>query len=250
VLLGDLHVLDGARSVHARRVPLSEAARLLANRATGLALSSLSLRPGADDASVRHVHKAVLAVGDARLLAANRYQPTVRERLAELERLRGAPGVGDELAALYATAKSFRERPDLFRIPDGEAPARWYARHVERIGRWHLEIEHARVGTPVDAASYAGSRERLFADLPDVAGVRAVASSLRAAFKLSLPLSPWVGHPRERLARASVALAYGASSASPAEARAAAARLLGLTAAKPTDQELRLALLRLVPLGG
>jgi hypothetical protein len=250
VLAGEPRLVAAARRLRPRDVPLSEAARLLANRAVGLALSNLKAggATSVDDDATRHVHKAVIAVGDAILLDADRYRGTVRERLEELLRMRAAPGVGEELCAMYAAAAAFRERPDRARIPAGEDPARWYARAVDRIGRWHLAFEARRAGTPLDPAGYALFDGRIFAELPDVGRLRALGSTLRAASRLGLPFFPWVGHPRERVARVAAALAYGHDDQA---CRTSAATLLGLNrATPPRDEELRAALLRLIPLGG
>jgi len=244
VLVGSPGIIDGARGIQPRDVPLSETARLLGNRAVGLALSRLA--PRFDGAAVRHVHKAVLAVGDAKLLVLDRYRGAVRQRLAELQRFATAPSVGAELVRRYAEAVAFRERPDRYaRAPGPEASA-WYASAVERIGAWHLELEALRAGTPTDPHGYATFPRPMFGELPDVGGARALAASLYAAARLSLPASPWVGHPRERLARVAVALAYGPRHG---PTRDHAARLLGVDE-RATDAALREALVRLIPFGG
>jgi hypothetical protein len=72
-------------------VPLSECGRLLANRAVGLAISNLEGTRATDESLARHAHKAALACGDVRLLAADRYVASLRTRLADLESSRTRP---------------------------------------------------------------------------------------------------------------------------------------------------------------
>jgi hypothetical protein len=225
LVAGDAEVLARLRPLVPRGVPLDECGRLLANRATGLALSNLEARDH-DQRRARHAHKAVLAAGDVRLVAADRYRGTVAERSDELDRLALAPGVGRELAAAYRDATRFRARPDTWEPPDGDLGA-WYETTVARVAAWHLGFEHWRVGSPVTPLAFARWRGRVYPSPPDVRRGVALLASVRAAAKRELPLFPWVGHPRERLARASVALAYGADDRA---CRLEAACLLGVDA--------------------
>ncbi len=225
VALGGVRVLHGDPGLFElahtpRSVPLDEAGRLLANRAVGLALSNLT--PG-DPAAARHGHKAILACGDALLLAADRYRPTLRERLAELKRLRAAPAVGDALVDRYAEALSFRARTDLWQ--PASTLADWYAEVRGEVARFHLAFESWRRGAPGSAAGYARFGGKLYPGMPDVRAGGSPLAALRAALEGRAPLFPYLGHPRERLARAAVALAY--APADP-ESRAAACSLLGL----------------------
>lgn len=221
---GDPRVLGRLRRLSPRDVPLEEAGRLLANRAVGLALSNLEPVEGNEGRLARHGHKAALACGDAVLLAAARYGRNVTERLQELERLVGAPRVSAELVGRYVDAARFRERPDLWRPAGGDLVG-WYREVREWVARWHLDYENWRVGAPRDPADFARWDDRLYPRLPDVRPFGAVASAVRLARAGAAPLWPWVGHPRERLARIGVALAYGIERA---DCLAAAARLLGM----------------------
>lgn len=246
VVAGDAGVIERLARHAPREIPIEEVGRLLANRAVGLALTNLEADPDRDLRRARHGHKAVLACGDARLLAAHRYPPTVAERLVELERLSAAPGVGAALVAAYGEAKRFRERPDLWR-PAAESLSAWYERTRDLVRDWHLGFEAWRVGAPRDPLAAARWSGRFFPELPDVRPGGAAVSSLRAALREHLPLVPWVGHPRERLARVAIALAYA-----PADpgARSVAARLLGHCPAPHTDDALHARVGVLARLGG
>ena len=225
VALGGVRVLHGEPKLFdlphtPRSVPLDEAGRLLANRAVGLALSNLC---EGDPAAARHGHKAILACGDALLLAADRYRPTLRERLAELSLLSGAPAVGAAFVDRYADAIAFRARTDLWR-PQGPF-ADWYAAVRAEVARFHLGFEAWRRGTPLTPDGYARWSGKLYVSLPDVRAGGAPLAAVRAALEGRAPLFPYLGHPRERLARAAVALAYAPEDP---ESRATACSLLGL----------------------
>jgi hypothetical protein len=223
VVSGPAAILGRVRRFTARCVPLEEGGRLLANRAVGLALSNLEPAAGNEDRLARHGHKAALACGDARLLACDRYRPTHAEKLAELERLQGSPSVGTDLVSAYRDATAFRARPDLWRPPGGDLAA-WYAQVRQLVARSHLDHEAWRVGAPAEPQAFARWPGRVFPDLPDVRAGAAPLAALRAAIERAAPLFPYVGHPRERLARVAVALAYGHDDP---PTRAAAASLLG-----------------------
>lgn len=224
VVSGPAAIADRLPHISPRRVPLEECGRLLSNRATGLALSNLEPPLGNEERMAKHGHKAVLACGDARLLASDRYRPSHAEKLAELERLEGSPSVGVDLVSAYRDAAAFRARPDLWRPPGGDLFS-WYARTRALIARSHLDFEGWRVGAPTEPHAFARWTGRVYPDLPDVCPGTAPLAALRAALERAAPLFPYVGHPRERLARAAVALAYAPDD--PAS-RAAAAGLLGV----------------------
>jgi predicted nucleotidyltransferase len=237
VLAGDKSVDEHLHRIKARDVPLSECGRLLANRAVGLALSNLEGPRATDESLARHAHKAVLACGDARLLAADRYASSLRAKLAELERLESAPDIGQELVTAYREAIQYRMSPETWSPPGGLRVAAWYAERRARIAAWHLRFEAFRMGLGEIAspADFARMRRRIYDELPDVRPGGSLPAALRAALKGKAPLRPYVGHPRERLARAAVALAYGHEDP---ETRTEAAVLLGAPAASASDDEL------------
>jgi hypothetical protein len=224
VVSGSASIIARLRRLSPRRVPLDECGRLLANRAVGLALSNLEPVSGHEDRLARHGHKAIFACGDVRLLACDRYRPSHVEKLAELERLEGCPAVGAELVAAYRDALGFRVRPDRWRPPDGDL-ASWYARIRALAARSHLGYEAWRVGAPGEPRALATWSGRVFRDLPDVRPGAAPLAALRAALERAAPLLPYLGHPRERLARVAAALAYAPDDP---ETRATAAALLGV----------------------
>lgn len=224
VLAGDHRVEEHLHAITPRDVPLSECGRLLANRAVGLAISNLEGPRASDESLARHAHKAALACGDVRLLAADRYASSLRSRLAELEQLQDAPDVGPSLVAAYREAVLYRSRPEAWSPPSGERVAAWYPEACASIAGWHFGFEAWRIGAPASPGEFARFRGRLYDELPDVRAGGSLPAAIRATLKGKAPFRPYVGHPRERLARAAVAIAYGLKDP---EARSVAALLLG-----------------------
>lgn len=226
VLVGDDRILASVRKLCARDVPHEEIARLLANRAVGLALSRLDRQgareegPVVREGAIRHAQKAILACGDAQLLLVNRYPGTVEARVSALRSLAGSPAISPAFAEAYATAAVGRVRPDLFEF--GQA---WIDETHELVGRFHLAFERDRRGTPLDAAGYGSTPIRLFPELRDArfGAIPAAASAYAAGIA---PFGPRPVHPRERLARVAMLLAHGDENASKI-----ALRWLGMPAA-------------------
>lgn len=242
VLAGDASVLDSVRALKVRDIPLSEGGRLLANRAVGLALSNLE--EDYDLRRARHAHKMVLALGDVSLLSANRYAGTLAARLGELESLRSAPSVGDELVDAFRDAIQFRARPDLWK-PKGSLD-HWYASIRQLAKEQHLRFESFRIGTPNTPLAYASHPKRIY---PEPFGVRtgaSIAAQLRARVHAGTPLWPYAGHPRERLARIAMLLAYEPEERS---SREKAAAMLGI-GHNASNEELHSKLRALSALGG
>ncbi len=247
VALGGHRVAWGStRGLHldtmrASEVPMDEAGRLLANRATGIAISRLKGVREDLDLAVRHAHKAVLACGDAALLLAGRYRGRMLERSAVLD---ASVDVDGELAARYAEAMRYRARPDLWR-PPGEVTA-WVEGAFQAVARWHLTLEARRRGTPREAVGYANFDEPLYS-LSDAGRLSRVAHQL--VWSTPFRRAPASLHPRERVARASVALAHGLHGLHEARAREAACLVLGVRPTS-TDEEVHDALVGLRSKGG
>ena len=237
---GDEDFIDRQRPVALRQVPLDEAGRLLANRALGLALSGLGGTFGDDDVIARHGHKAVMAAGDALLLATARYAATSRERAEELTCLGSTPRVTPWLVEAYWDAMRFRHNTSVWRPRSGNLRA-WFNEVRQQVGQLHLDFESWRVGAPADAVPFASWNGELFRQRPD-ARLGARLAALRAWFRGDAPLRPIV-HPRERLARASVAVAYGGDAG-----REQARELLGLPRGVG-NESMRVAMLRLRAVG-
>jgi rhamnosyltransferase len=234
VLRGDESILAPLGKLDARSVRRGELGRLLANRATGLALSRLQFEMRAEEGAraARHVAKAWMAMGDALLIAADQYPGTGQERLATLERLSqvGAPHVGD-IARGYAAAMQFR------RAPHGQSlsPAA-LEQACSALWRVHAILESHRLGEdparrPLD---YAGAPRRRMPELDDVPLAGRWLSGVRAARQGAVGWRLALWHPRESLARMATLLAYEPD---PAEARGQAARLFGLEDASAQRME-------------
>jgi hypothetical protein len=207
VLRGDARVIEPLARHRARDVRSDEIGRLLANRATGLALSRLALEAGADDErAARHLAKGWLALGDALLLLSDRYAPRIAARSADLCVLAAS---GDAtvhaIAAGYARAVAFRKAPSSARISlhafAAEARAQWQA--MARLERHRLGAR-----TPESPWAFAASPSPVFPSLDDVRPLARAVGGMRAALNGYVGWTSAVRHPRETLARASVVLAF------------------------------------------
>ncbi|MFO0559613.1 MAG: nucleotidyltransferase domain-containing protein [Polyangiales bacterium] len=235
VLYGDASVLDPVRAMRERDVSLDEAGRLLANRAAGVALSRLALRAeqrqppmsesalSAHGASrwaeplvlLRHTHKAVLACGDALLLATRRYASTLRERSAELERMCAGDAALGRLPASYREAMAFRVDALRWRPAHGQSVSEWNTEVLALVSIWHLRFERWRAGTPESAVEYARWRPALYPSSADAQRPSAMIAGALSAWRRRAIVAPWRlrMHPREQLARAVVGVAYAPESA-------------------------------------
>jgi rhamnosyltransferase len=234
VIAGDRGVLRRLEGLGARAAAGEEIGRLLANRATGLALSRLAADAGRHDgvAAARHVAKAWLAVGDAILLLLDRYEASSTARLAQLERFAKieAP-VARAVVAGYAWALGTRAATeDASLTPaqlDAEAARIWYA---------HSAIEAQRLCVP-DLATperYAALSSRIYGDLPDVPAAARLFGGARAAARRLITWRRAGRHPREALARAAALLAFAPDRG---RARVWAAEALMAASDHPADVE-------------
>ncbi|MDZ4803802.1 MAG: hypothetical protein SGI90_02915 [Candidatus Eisenbacteria bacterium] len=158
VLDGPPDALHRMPAINPATLPLVEATRLLVNRGWGLVWARLHLEEAVTDSATfdRHrrrftvnaMHKGVLAVGEAALLLARRYDVSYRERarrLAELELSSTLGDQADEFRAAFLESTRFKLSP---LIPDDGADRlvdRW-----TRVGEWHeamlRHVEAHRLG--------------------------------------------------------------------------------------------------------
>jgi hypothetical protein len=238
VLAGEPRVLNAMPRMAFHRLPPGEITRLMLNRGALLLMNQqrLAERPPGEPAAealhaerpelLKHVCKAVLACGDARLAAAGMYHPSYPEKLRRLESLQApasgpasvlasVPGSAPTFAPAFAPARSSATDHaaflELYRIayaqkfrPDyaalGDAPvAQWQDRAVSLWAETLRTFETARLGRTVrDWHAYCrtfpakGQRSRLSRNL----GV-----TLRDFGPLELMRRPAraMRYPRERL---------------------------------------------------
>ena len=168
-------VLDGDPAIvhqHAPRqialpVPLCEASRLLLNRGAGLVWARrvlLGQEPAPDPDFVRrNAYKALLAVGDAYVIAAGVLAPRHEGRLELLRAFvrQFPPSEAALVTSAYASALAFKFEPDS--MPAGSAVAELLDRATALWSAAFLRIESQRHGIAwTDLASYArwsGPRE-------------------------------------------------------------------------------------------
>ncbi|MBL8683736.1 MAG: nucleotidyltransferase domain-containing protein [Myxococcales bacterium] len=205
VLVGPNDVLAPVRARRDEHPPVDEAARLLANRAAGIALSRLGGRWASPLVVARHAHKAVLAVGDALLLGSRLYRAKLGERAANVRTLCDSTEVYGELPDMYDDALAFRRGPERWLAAHGAGVSEWNARVVARVSEWHLRFERWRLGPIGSPLEYAARTTAIYRDSDELRGPRAVSSAALWALR-ERRLS--AAHPRELLARAAVAIAY------------------------------------------
>jgi hypothetical protein len=238
VIAGDPRVLSPLEAFGARAAAGEEIARLLANRATGIALSRLAADAGRHDGATatRHVAKAWLATGDALLLLVDRYEASIGERLAQLRRFAaiGAPSAR-AIVAGYEWAVATRAAAE----DSSLTPAELHDA-AARIWRAHAAIEAHRLCVPGFASpdDYASLASRIYRDLPDVPPAARLLAGARAAARGLVPWRRAGAHPREALARAATLLAFA-----PDRRRARGWAALALIAASDAPDDVERALL-------
>ena len=239
VLAGDPSVVAPLATLSAADVSLDELRRLLANRATGLALSRLAAAYGGYDpeAAARHVAKAWFAAGDVVLFRSGTYARRVADRCAALGSLAsiGSPEV-TALAKGYGSAAAWsgRSTPVGFDVPAFDA------------ARAQLFDAYASAAPPIErGAGRAKGLDDMIArtlprDLADVPFVAQKAGGLRAVARGVVGLRRAFVHPRVVLADASMRLAFA-----PDVKTACVEVASELAAESTTPSAVRAALLRL-----
>ncbi len=161
LIYGDAAALAGLTLYPWNELPVSEGARLLLNRGTGLLLARRQLLEAEtdDDFVRRNLHKAALGCGDAKLIAAGNYRQTGGARLAEVEKFSNAA-----LTAAYRTALDYKYAPRPSASEDFPA-------ELERaVALWQNTVKKYPTGFPVEHSPrnlllnlrYAGKLPRLF----------------------------------------------------------------------------------------
>lgn len=147
VLAGDAGLVDRLAPRRVREpVPEAEAAPLLLNRGAGLLWAARvrrGLEPAPDPDFVRrNAYKALLAVGDAYLIAHGSLRPGHRGRVERLRAIRYVlpEAFADRLLVAYARAVTFKLTPDM--LPPGEeaagaAEALWLSSFLDLESRRH-----------------------------------------------------------------------------------------------------------------
>lgn len=203
-LVGDVELARQLPELDAARLRPREGFAHVARALTAVALGELE-SIGAR-AKTERLHAAVLAVGDARLLDEGRYPPSLGERAAVLEHLRGAA----ELAALYRSAAAFSARPDRW-TPTGVDVPTWLEQTRRALAHAFLAREAARVQAPSHVFGVLRHPEPLTAAAAAKAAEPASFARRARALAMRVPaLAALTLDPFERLVRASLALAFAA----------------------------------------
>jgi hypothetical protein len=205
LLWGDGTVLAPLGSLGASDVSHDEIRRSLVNRATGIALSRLELAAGglSGEVEARHVAKAWLALGDARLLLVGSLPVRGTDRAARLHELAGPSPWLTSLADAYGRAIAWQASPAAAPLDADE-----FERERIRLADAYLAAAR-QIGTP-----RAGAHDMIDALSPhalaDVGVVgRLGAGALAMARKQVAPSWRGLEHPRHALAHASLELAFG-----------------------------------------
>ena len=190
----------------AAQIPLSEPARLLFNRGTGLLFARwvLAEKSGDPEGFAQRNHaKARLALGDAVLAAAGRHDGLCRERARRIA-ADDFPVPPDfaRIRAWHARGVEFKLRPR-HRQP---GLAALVAENRELTGAWldtFLWLESRRLGTPfTGGGAYVAASARLF---PASSRVRNLLLHVRDRVRRQAALPGWFDYPRGALQRALVA---------------------------------------------
>lgn len=227
VLCGDRHALQHLRAVDVADIHTDEIGWLMTRACAQLALAWIAPEPEPHRVNLL-LHRLALACGDATLLMAGRFGATLRSREMQLAGL----GEATKRVSAYHAATAFLGAPEDIPPPS----LKQLRARVVMLGRWHMELEHARSGAPETPVELLRFRGRLFS------GRRAHATRpgtwKRLIERTSLEY-PYVGDARERLLRASAGLAYSSADRS---CVLLAARLLRVREGRRTPTDLQAAL--------
>jgi hypothetical protein len=148
--------------------------------------------------------------------------------------------VGRWLVEAYEDALTYRQ--DTSAWGHGVDEVDWYQHSIAEIARRVLVFEHWRTGVPCDPLGFVRWKGALYTDLADAALNSHVLGATRAWVHRTAPLFPYMGHPRERLARVAMALVHRHVLGGDTERELRS--LLGLPKGAPlSDSNLRKALL-------
>ena len=174
---GDPAGLERWRLNDWRLLPVSEAARLLLNRAAGLLLAAAKLdedSAGSRRFAARNLFKALLAIGDARLILTHNYRARAQERSAALAEDSGFPAA---LLDGYRRALAYKFEPCELSAEE-----------------WSFWSELA--GAPVENAGELEAYLRLAGPFPEDRGRRERMKNPVRRFRCRLPLVPYFRQPR------------------------------------------------------
>ena len=212
-LVGDDSLFAGCEHHRdAETIPLSEAARLLMNRCSGLLFAREKLdreRFSAEDADFvcRNIAKTELALGDAVLIAFGRYHWSCLERGRRLSGLGSPEDVPwiEEVRRRHAAGVEFKLQP--YRSTLSREALREHFREVSSLAlRSWLWLENRRLGCAFrSAADYALSRVNKW---PGTSCWRNRLANVSVFGPRALLLPRHRRHPRERILNALVLLLW------------------------------------------
>ena len=230
-LLGDDSLFAGCEHQRdAGTIPLSEATRLLMNRCSGLLFAREKLeheRFSAEDADFvcRNIAKTELALGDALLIAFNKYHWSCLERGRRLSELASAEDLPwlEEVRKRHAAGVAFKLEPH--RSGHSRDALRAHVREVRLLAlRTWLWLESRRLGWDFrSAADYTSSRINKW---PGISSWRNGLSNARVFGLQALLLPRNRRHPRERILNALALLLWEQAGASPESTRTIQRELL------------------------
>lgn len=190
---GDPACLERWRLSDWSLLPVSEAARLLLNRAAGLLLAAAKLDEDSAENrrfAARNLFKALLAIGDARLILTHNYRARAQERSAALAEDSGFPAA---LLDGYRRALAYKFEPCELSAEElnREFPA---ALKLFREFWWSFWSELA--GAFVENAGELEAYLRLAGPFPEDRGRRERMKNPVRRFRCRLPLVPYFRQPR------------------------------------------------------